>query len=77
MAIVYPIHVMPREVSPHFTVYHIYIVEDPKNVGGALCWDQPIVHQEISSDLSYRDFHPAFYEGDHQNNYWPRKSIYN
>ena len=57
------------EVSPYFAVYHIYAPEDPKNVWGALGGGQLIVHQEVSSDPSLGDFHPAFYESDHWNNY--------
>ena len=60
---------MPCEVGPHLTVYHIYTTEDPKNVGGALCGGQPIVHKELSGHPTHGDFHPAFYEGDHQNRY--------
>ena len=60
---------MPCKVSLHLTVYHIYTIEDLKNVGGALCGGQPIVHQEVFGDPPYRDFYLAFYEGDHQNHY--------
>ena len=68
---------MPCEVSPHLTIYHIYAIEDPKNVKGALCGGQPIVHKEVSSNPTHGDFHPAFYECDHQNHYQARRFIYN
>ena len=67
---------MPCEIGPHFLVYHIYTPEDRKNVWGALGGSQPIVHHEVSSDPSHGDFHPAFYEGDHRNNYRARRSVY-
>ena len=35
----------------HLRVYHIYTTEDPKDVGGALCGGQPIIHTEVSSNL--------------------------
>ena len=50
-------------------VYHVYTPDDPKDVWGALGEGQPIVHQKISSDPTHGEFHPAFYEGDHQNHY--------
>ena len=57
------------EISPHFLFYHIYTTEDSKNIGGALCGGQFIIHQEVSSNPSHRNFHLAFYEGDHWNHY--------
>ena len=69
MVVVYPIHIMPCEVGPHLIVYHIYATEDPEYVGGALCGGQPIIHKEVSSNPTYGNFHPAFYEGDHRNHY--------
>ena len=68
---------MPRKVSSHFLVYHIYALEDPKNVWGALGRGQPIVHQEASSDPSHGDFHPTFYENNHLNNYRARRFVHN
>ena len=69
MAVVYPIHIMPCEVGPHLIVYHIYATEDPEYVRGTLCEGQPIIHKEVSSNPTYGNFHPAFYEGDHRNHY--------
>ena len=60
---------MSYEVSSYFMVYHVYTPDDPKDVWGALGEGQPIVHQKISSDPTHGEFHPAFYEGDHQNHY--------
>ena len=37
LAVVYPVLIMPCEVGPHLTVYHIYAIEDPKDVGGVFC----------------------------------------
>ena len=44
---------MPCEVGPNLSVYHIYTTNDPKDVGGALCWGQPIIHKEVSSNSTH------------------------
>ena len=62
LAVVYPVHIMSCEVGPYLTVCHIYAIEDPKDVGGALCGGQPIIHKEVSSNPAHRNFHPTFYE---------------
>ena len=32
LAVVHPIHIVPCEVGPHFSIYHVYAPKDPKNV---------------------------------------------
>jgi len=60
---------MPCKVGPHFTIYHIYTIENPKNVGGTLGRRQSIVYKEVSSNPTHKNFHLAFYKGDYQNHY--------
>ena len=67
---------MPREIGPHLTVYHVYATKDSKDVGGTLGGSQPIVHKEVPNNPTHGNFHPAFYEGYHQNYYRAKRSVH-